>query len=220
MKTDNAIFDMIFEDAFKDMCMYEDQETIIKILENYISCIDNKTYDSQAISDLFETLDSYIQHGINIYSSAEVLEEGRVLDAANSAFKSKVKEGSSKYNVRDAYGTFKTSLNAAKGMKIGEAKDAAKMVGSTALNIGKQAVGSAGKYLAGGYSAANAALKEHLLKSDYLKNLKDAGTNTFEKNNPYRVKRDKPEENEQEVPQALKTNVTGFRGPNLVLNKA
>ena len=142
------------------------------------------------------------------------------INSDNSAFKSKVKEGSNKYNVKDAYGTFKTSLNAAKGMKIGEANDAAKMVGSSALNVGKQALGSATKYIAGGYHAADAALKEHLLKSEYLKNLKTAGTNTFEKSNPYRSKSANQEENEQEVPQALKTNVTGFRGPTLVLNKA
>lgn len=220
MKTDNAIFDMIFEDAFRDMCMYEDQETLIKILENYISCIDSETYDSQAILDLFETLDPYIQHSINIYEPSEVLEEGRVLDAAKSAFNSRVKEGSNKYNVRNAYGDFKTSINNAKEMKIADAGKAAKLVGNSALNVGKHAVGSAGKYLAGGYHAADAALKEHLLKSEYLKNLKTAGASTFEKSNPYRVKRDKPEEGEQEVPQALKTNITGFRGPALVLNKA
>ena len=175
MHTNNAIFDMIFEDAFNDMCKYEPD--IYELLETFIIGIDSDNLKVQDFTKLTDILNEYIVYNMKPYNaSIGILSEGRIFNKADEAFNNKMSTFDP-HLLKKAYSEYregvKNAVNEPAPLKQG-LKSWAQAHGKGITNLGKAALQGTGQHLQGLYSAAKGAMGEFQKRREYLGNAKKA----------------------------------------------
>jgi hypothetical protein len=76
-KLDRAVLELALKDAFCDLSFYEGEEITTK-LEEYLTCVENKTNTEEQNNEFFELAMPYIEHSVMKYGSylLEGLKEG------------------------------------------------------------------------------------------------------------------------------------------------